>query len=55
MQNLQRRIGSKYNILDKKRVIIKEGPLRTFSSFLGSVIKVYMILVRIWTLKFRFD
>ena len=44
--NLQNRIGTKFNILDRKRVLLKEGPLVTLSPHLGSIIRIYIVLVK---------
>ena len=45
LANLQQRIGNKFNILDRKRVMIKEGPLITLSPHWGSIIRIYIVLV----------
>lgn len=48
MQHLlkaQERIGPKFQIIDKKRVLIKEGVLQV-PSILGSQYKNYIFLVR---------
>lgn len=43
--SIQNRIGYKFNILDKKRVLVKQGPLVTLSPHLGIIIRVYLILM----------
>jgi hypothetical protein len=45
MKNLQKRLGNKYNVLDKKRNLVKEGPLVTVSPHIGSIIHIYVVLV----------
>ena len=45
MLSIQNRIGYKFNILDKKRVLVKQGPLVILSPHLGIIIRVYLILM----------
>ncbi|CAF0721765.1 unnamed protein product [Brachionus calyciflorus] len=43
--SIQKRIGSKFCIINKKRSFVKEGVLYALSPFLRKVIKIYVILL----------
>ncbi len=45
MISIQTRIGNRYSILNKKRILIKQGPLVTLSPQLGIIIRIYIILL----------
>ena len=45
LKDVQSRLGNKFNIQNKKRILLKEGPLITLSPHLGSIIKVYIVLL----------
>jgi hypothetical protein len=44
LKNIQRKIGNKYNIIEKKRVLLKEGFLFTVNNYYDLTIAVYVIL-----------
>ena len=44
MLNTQWRLGNKRRLLEKKRVLLKEGPVLTVSQHLGAQVKLYIVL-----------
>ena len=45
MMSVQNRIGNKFSVIDKKRILVKQGPLVTLSPQLGIIIRVYVVLL----------